>query len=124
SDPMYGSAIRISGGDGILIRGCSFKGVMSNPGSAAGGSSANRGWITVTGGTQIVVAGNSFVRAGSSQAPTSTPLVWVGAGVGANQVKWGLNSSAGYSGVPAHIAQSSAGKIVNIDSSVIVDTTP
>lgn len=124
SDPMYGSAIRISGGEGIRIVECTFKGVMSNPSSAAGGASANRGWITITGGRQIVIANNNFHRGGSSPASTSTALVWVGSGVGANEVKWGLNTSSGYAGVAARIAESAAGKIVKIDPSVATDILP
>jgi len=124
SVPSYGAAIKISGGDGIQIRGCNFKGHMGTPASAAGGASANRGWIHITGGTQISIDGNTFQRFGNSLPATTVPLVWVGPSVGANQVKWGLNTTSGYAGAQAHIAQAAAGKIVNTDSSVVVDIAP
>lgn len=125
SDPMYGSAVRISGGDGIRIIGCSFKGAMSNPGSANGGTTANRGWITVTGGRQIVIDGTNFHRGGSSPAPTSTPLVWVSSAVDVDEVKWGSATSAsGYAGTAAVIAHAVAGRIVNNDPSVALVVAP
>jgi hypothetical protein len=82
---------------------------------------ASRGWITITGGRQITIEGNNFRRGSVNPPATSTPLVWVGPNVGANQVKWGLNNAVGYGGVPARIAQATTGKIVNIDPSVPLD---
>ncbi len=114
SAPTSGKQISISGGSGIRITNGSFKGAMANPQSATGGSAANRALIHITGGSQIVIDGNNFLP--------STPIVWVGPNVAANQVKFGLN---GYptNGSPV-IEQSRAGQIVSIDPTVSVTVSP
>ena len=124
SDPMYGSVIRISGGEGIRISHCSFKGGMTNPDGASGGAVANRAWITITGGGQIVIQGSDFQRAGNSPPSTTTPLVWVSPAVDVREVKWGLNTATGYAGAPAVIAEGASGRIVNIDPSVSLVVEP
>ncbi|UQA59939.1 hypothetical protein [Polyangium aurulentum] len=43
SDPVYGSGLKISGGDGITITNCSFKGMMTNPASGSGGFRGEQG---------------------------------------------------------------------------------
>jgi hypothetical protein len=110
SDPYYGTALRISGGDGIVVEGCSFKGGMHNPPAGAGGAGANRGWVHITGGAQILLHGNRFARRGTNAA-ASTPLLYVAGGVGAGQVKWGFNSYANYTGASAVLHQAAADRI-------------
>ena len=74
SDPMHGASLRVSGGDGVVVQGASFKGAMNAPASAAGGVAANRGWVHVTGGRQITFLGNNFARRGTTAGslPTSS----------------------------------------------------
>lgn len=114
SVPTDGKQVSISGGNGIRITNCSFKGGMVAPASASGGTSANRALIHVTGGTQIVVDGNNFLP--------SKPLLWVGPNVGTHQVKWGLN---GYptNGSPT-IQGSRSDQIVSIDPTVSSQVAP
>ncbi len=55
SDSVYGSGLKISGGGGITVTSCSFKGMMASPGSGSGGAAANKGLIQITGGSQITI---------------------------------------------------------------------
>jgi hypothetical protein len=114
SAPTSGKQISISGGNGIHITNCSFKGAMANPAAATGGTAQNRALIHVTGGSQIVIDGNNFLP--------KAPLLWTGPNVGARQVKWGLN---GYPNNTApQLQQSKADQIVNIDPTVPVNLAP
>ncbi len=123
SDPVYGSGLKISGGDGIVITNCSFKGMMTNPAGGSGGAAANKGWIHISGGKQITFVGNNFARTGSSAPATTVPLVYVGSGVGNNQVKWGFNNYAFYNGVAAVLQQAAAGKLVTASDPLVTVTT-
>lgn len=109
-DPVHGSAVRITGGDGIVLQNTSFKGAMNAPAAGPGGAPANKGWAHITGGQQIAFLGNRFSRAGTT-ATTATPLAYVGSGVGAGQVKWGFNAYSGYGGAPAVLQQAAANRI-------------
>lgn len=110
SDPMYGAGMRISGGDGVTITNCSFKGMATAPSSGLGGASANKGWIHISGGSQLMFSGNNFHRAGNNMPATSFPLAYV-TGVGSGQVKWGYNGYSGWGGAGAVLQQSSSGFI-------------
>lgn len=116
SDPMYGAGLQIRGGDGIVITDCSFKGVSSDPSNASvhGGASLNKGWINVSGGSQIVFNNNMFRRQGGSAPAVTYPVMHVASGVGDGQVKWGYNVYAGYSGSQAVIQQAAANKITSL----------
>jgi hypothetical protein len=111
ADPVYGTALKISGGDGIVIQNTSFKGAMSAPDSAAGGAAANPAWISVTGGRQIAFMGNRFALAGT-KATAATPLIHVAAAVGTGQVKWGFNTYSGYAGAAAVLRQAATNRLV------------
>lgn len=115
SDPMYGAGLQINGGDGITINQCSFKGVSANPTHADvyRGAAYNKGWIHISGGSQIIIADNMFRREGAT--PTASyPLVHVASGVGDGQVKWGYNAYSGYGGAQAVIQQQVANKITSL----------
>jgi hypothetical protein len=121
SDPVYGSPVRISGGDGINLSNLSFKGAMDLPASGNGGAAANRAWIHVTGGSQILVQNCSF-SLGGTRATAATPLLYAAPAVGAGQVRWGLNSYAKFGGAAAHVVQSAANQIYVVpDPSVVRD---
>lgn len=110
SDPVYGSGLKISGGENILLDGVNFKGMMANPGQAVGGAAANPGWVTITGGKQILFSGCQFRKAGTSQPADSVPVVVVGTAVGAGEVKFGYNNFGGFPG-KAVIRQARAGQV-------------
>jgi hypothetical protein len=117
SDPAFGRAILITGGRSHLIRDCRFQGYMDNPAAAAGGETANRGFIHVTGGTEIIIDGNGFVTNGSS-APASTPMVYAASTVASGAIRVGLNRHQ-YTG---NLRQASTGRITSIDPSMTVVT--
>jgi hypothetical protein len=122
SDPVYGSALRVTGGDGIVFQNTTFKGAMNAPASAGGGTAANRGWAHITGGTQIAFLGNRFTRRGTA-ATTATPLVYVGSGVGVGQVKWGFNTYGNYAGAKAVVQQAAADRIAVLPDPLLTVTT-
>ena len=112
SDPYYGSPVKVTGGQDHRITGCSFKGGMTNPGAAAGGTNANMGWIHVTGGRHLLVDGNAFNRKGNNAPPPTTPLVATTSSAPTNAVAFGLNSFSDYNG---KLLQATPGQIVNLD---------
>ncbi|GAB3142583.1 hypothetical protein GCM10027290_17390 [Micromonospora sonneratiae] len=122
SDPVHGSALRVTGGDGIVVQNVSFKGVMNDPASASGGTAANRGWAHVTGGSQLTFLGNLFSRKGTT-ATATTPLVYVGSGVGLHQVKWGFNTYGNYGGANAVLQQAAANRLVVVTDPLVTVTT-
>jgi len=124
SDPMYGAGIRVSGSttDGLVITNCSINGVASNPASGQNGASNNKGYIHISGGSQITIAGNNFARGGSAPPATTFPLVYA-TGVGAGQVKFGYNNWSGWAGAGAVVQQSATGLITNIADPNLAVTT-
>lgn len=116
SDPMYGAGLIITGGDGINISHCSFKGVSANPSHADVymGAAGNKGWIHISGGSQILITDNMFRREGAQAPAESYPLVHVASSVGDGQVKWGYNAYSGYGGAQAVIQQQAANKITSL----------
>ncbi|WP_330186369.1 hypothetical protein KZZ52_17115 [Dactylosporangium sp. AC04546] len=122
SDPVHGSALRVTGGDGIVFQNTTFKGAMNAPASATGGTAANRGWAHVTGGTQIAFLGNRFTRRGTT-ATAATPLLFAGSGVGKGQVKWGFNAYVNYAGANAVIQQATADRIAALSDPLLTVTT-
>jgi len=120
SDPMYGSAIRVTGGDGVVFRDLSIKGCMSDPASAAGAASANKGWVHVSAGQQLILEGCRFSRKGSSLPAVTVPLVWAGSSVGDSGVRWGANSLSGFGTAQATLGQATAGRIENLVPSTSV----
>lgn len=114
SDPFYGSAVRITGGEGSNMQACSFKGGMTNPSLATGGSSDNAGWIHIDGsGVRGVVIGtNSWDHTGNNAPDYSVPLVYVSAATPANEVyvdaqamnNWGGNNYVLQQGAANRIA--------------------
>lgn len=102
----------------MIIGDCSFKGGMDAPSSGAGGETANRGFIHVTGGSEIIVDRNAFTNDGSS-AGSSTPLVYAASSVGSGAIRVGLNAHYGFSAV---CRQAASGKIASIDPSISVNT--
>ena len=125
SDPVYGAGIQIRGGDGIVITNCSFKGVSTDPtnASAYGGAIYNKGWIHISGGSQILLHNNMFRRQGANVPATTYPLVYVGSTVGDGQVKWGYNLYSGYSGATATLQQAAADKITVVPDPTVTVTT-
>lgn len=115
SDPSYGAALRITGGSNHAILGCRFQGYMQNPGSGSGGEANNRGFIHVTGGSEIIVDGCSFIPEGTT-APASTPLVYASGGTG---IRIGLNRHRGFTAVARQLT---GGRIASIDPSITVNT--
>ena len=113
ADPVYGSGVEVTGGDGLVFSNCSIKGGMAtNPAASPGGLAANRGWIHITGGTQTAFNGCQFQRAGLNQPATTFPLIFTGPGVGQGQVKIGLgNTYGGYAGANGVVQQTTAGQI-------------
>lgn len=123
SDPIYGAGLIIKGGDGITITNCSFKGVSANPSAGMGGASANRGWIHMSGGTQVALQGNMFRREGTSMPATNYPIIFVDNAVPAGAVKWGYNLYSGFGGAAAVIQQTAAGKITMTPDVTVTVTT-
>lgn len=120
-DPVYGAGLKITGGDGVVVSNCSFKGVATAPASATGGASANKGWIHATGGRQVLVQGCQFLRGGNNMPATSFPVLYAGSST--NEFKWGLNNYSNYSGSPAVVQQAASGKIFTVaDPSISVVT--
>lgn len=119
SDPVQGANLKITGGTNILIGDCSFKGGMNSPSSGGGGETANRGFIHVTGGSEIIVDRNAFTNDGTA-AGSSTPLVYAASSVGSGAIRVGLN---GHSGFSATTRQAASGKITSIDPSISVTTS-
>jgi len=66
-----GSAVVVTGGHGVVFRDCWFFNVMANP-TATGTPSLHKGYITVTGGDGVLIAGCRF-SGGATFAPTNTP---------------------------------------------------
>jgi hypothetical protein len=94
SDPQFGASVKIKGGKNIHLAGLSLKGSMHNPGAATGGN--NRGVIDISGGEWIVLDGINALKEGTN-APTNTPVVYVGAG--AKKVLIKSVNCFGYDGV-------------------------
>jgi hypothetical protein len=91
--PSNGSAVKVSGVDGLTISDCVFYANMANPGSDS------RGIIDISGGREIVITGNQFVgdRTQGEAVPAShTPIVYCSS---PDPVKIGLNAYPGYAGV-------------------------
>lgn len=86
--PTHGATIRVSACNGLTISNCTFKGMMTNPGTS-------RGVIDITGGNNIMIYGNQFINYGSTIA-TGTPMVYAS---GASNVKYALNGTNGFDGV-------------------------
>lgn len=121
SDPMFGTAVRITGGEAHLVTGGVFKGSGAAPDRAAGGLGNNRGWIMVTGGSDHVIDGNAFRRLGGpSPAAVDWPVVYVGGS--AKRVKVGLNGFSGWGDAQPVVQQSAAGKVHVLDPTVKVTT--
>jgi hypothetical protein len=120
SDPMSGTAMRISGGDGITVSNCSFKGAMDDPSAGGGGETNNRGYLHITGGTNIVIEANQFLLGGTS-AGSSTPAIYAASSVADNAVKVGMNGYASFAN-PTVLRQAAANKILSIDPRTSVTT--
>jgi hypothetical protein len=91
--PTYGSAVKVSGVDGLTISNCVFKGNMAQPGNDS------RGIIDVSGGSEILVDGNQFLNGPTNSGtvpPSLTPIVY---GSSPDPIKVGLNGYPGYAGV-------------------------
>ena len=114
SDPVYGSCLRITGGDGIVLDGVNFKGAGSAPGTAVGGAAAHPAWVYITGGRQITFVGCQWRRAGSALAADTFPIVAIGPAVAVGQVKWGPSNYGGWPG-DVVVQQSVAGQLVRCD---------
>jgi hypothetical protein len=110
---VSGASIRINGGDGIVISGCSLKGQADDLAAAY-----EHAVIEVMGGSHIVIQGNNFLRKGT-RAGSDTPLVYTGPAVGQGAVKFGLNGWPGYLGI---LRQTVPGQIVSIDPTVTIKT--
>lgn len=113
SDPFYGSAIKIRGGESIIIKNVSFKGGMTAPSSATGGAVDNRGWIDIDGAgvRGVVIEGCRWERAGNSPPATSVPLVYVDASVDAGEVVVHPQAVRAWGGAKYVVAEESAGQI-------------
>lgn len=93
SIPSNGSAVKVSGVDGLTISNCVFYSNMANPGNDS------RGIIDISGGREIVIVGNQFLTDPTQRAagPASlTPIVYCSS---PDPVKIGLNGFPGYAGV-------------------------
>lgn len=116
SSPMQGAAIKISGSSGLTMENCVIHDAMNSPAAATGGESVNRGYVHITGGTNIVIQGNQFAI-NASAAPIQTAAVYASLASN-NTVKVGMNGYAGFR-EPTYLWQSAASKIVKASA----DTT-
>ena len=101
--PTNGSAVKVSGVDGLTISDCVFFANMANPGNGPptilpSGVTDSRGIIDISGGREIVIAGNQFLSPtqGGAGPASRTPIVYCSS---PDPVKIGLNGYAGYAGV-------------------------
>ena len=93
SMPSNGSAMKVSGVDGLTIFNCVFYSNIANPGNDS------RGIIDISGRREIVIVGNQFLTDPTQRAarPASlTPIVYCSS---PDPVKIGLNGFPGYAGV-------------------------
>ncbi len=95
ADPSFatnGSAVKVSGVDGLTISDCVFFANMANP------DDDSRGIIDISGGREIVIVGNQFLSPthGEAGPPSRTPIVYCSS---PDPVKIGLNGYPGYAGV-------------------------
>jgi hypothetical protein len=83
-NPTWGSQLLITGGRFIRVRDCWFYGGMSQPSNTGHSSSAyDKGIITITGGTNVVIDSPMFSNGDGSQTnatPAGTPHVYVSGG--------------------------------------------
>jgi hypothetical protein len=92
-NPSDGSAVKVSRVDGLTISDCVFYANMARPGNDS------RGIIDVSGGSEILVAGNQFLTgplSGEAEPASGTPIVYCSS---PDPVKVGLNGYPGYAGV-------------------------
>lgn len=115
-NPMQGSAVKISGSNGLTMENCVVHGAMNSPASATGGESVNRGYVHISGGTNIVVQGNQFAI-GASAAPAHTAAIYASLSTN-NSVKVGMNGYEGFR-EPTYLWQSATSKIIKVTA----DTT-
>jgi hypothetical protein len=91
--PSNGSAVKVSGVDGLTISDCVFYANMANPGDDS------RGIVDISGGRQIVIVGNQFLidpPPGEAGPTSRTPIVYCSS---PDPAKIGLNGYPGYAGV-------------------------
>ncbi len=91
--PSKGSAVKVSGVDGLTISDCVFYANMADPGDDS------RGIIDISGGREILIAGNQFLynpKRGDAAPVSRTPVVYCSS---PNPAKIGLNGYPGYAGV-------------------------
>jgi hypothetical protein len=95
--------VKVSGVDGLTISDCVFFANMANPGNGPptilpSGVTDSRGIIDISGGREIVIAGNQFLSPtqGGAGPASRTPIVYCSS---PDPVKIGLNGYAGYAGV-------------------------
>lgn len=123
SVPLNGAGLVVKGGSGVTVSNCVFKGLATNPSSGWEGASNNRGWIHVSGGSQISLANNSFRREGSNMPATSYPLLFAAEGLPSSTIKWSFNSYSGYGGSPAVLRQAVDGQISALNDPLLNVTT-
>ncbi len=91
--PSNGSAVKVSRVDGLTISDCVFYANMANPGDDS------RGIIDISGGREILIVGNQFLRhptRGEAGPRSDTPIVYCSS---PDPAKIGLNGYPGYAGV-------------------------
>lgn len=110
--PTWGSQVKVTGGQDHALTACSFKGGMTNASGALGGSAGNLGFIHVTGGRHLYIAGNAFSRKGNAVPPPTTPLVAASGAAGAGAVTMGFNQWSDWTG---KLSQTSVGQIFSAD---------
>jgi hypothetical protein len=105
SDPMYGSAVNVLAGDGILFQALSIHNAMANPGAAEGGAAANKAQVQVLGGTNIMFDG--------LRGHGNSPVLFVGPNVGQGQVQVGTVGQVDAGGAAPRLLYSKSGQIIS-----------
>lgn len=112
SRPASGPCITVSGGSGVVISRCNFKGFMNAP------TAAQRAPIMLTGGGDVQVSDCVFQRRGSSGS-SSAPWVYAAASY-SGSCAIGLNQQDGFA--TRRVQQAQSGRITCIDPRVSVIT--
>lgn len=110
SSRFNGKMMLVSGGTGHVITGMSFKGGMNAP------TSADRGFLMITGGTQLLITGNKFTRYQTNYAAGS-PVIHVGSNVADRAVLIGPNTYDRFND-PAVIGVARDGQVLTTDPRV------
>jgi len=112
SSRFNGKMMLISGGTGHVISNMSFKGGMNAP------TASDKGFLMITGGSQLLIQGNKFTRYQTNYA-ADQPVIHVGSSVGTRAVALGLNTYDRFND-PAVVGVANTNQVINNDSRAIL----